>query len=253
MDKKTRKFNELKLLRIFKNNRSYALNFIRRSLAHLSEEKIKDELDIHGNIPDIKEPKFTFDELINKLDSLGTIKAKKTIHYEYYDSGDEILTTIDFKNKKDEKLIYDTLDYIKYAYKISEYKNAITMFKKLKSLSLDVNVYQEFSKKLYSQELTNLIDLDILDLDLCLPLLLISIIRAKDIDSIEMLLRLDINNDSFYLLEEDDKVVLKELLEKYFEITPKSKVTNRAKYTYYSIQEYLKNGYLEDEELIFDN
>ena len=117
MDKKTRKFNELKLLRIFKNNRSYALNFIRRSLAHLSEEKLKDELDIHGNIPDIKEPKFTFNELINKLDSLGTIKAKKTIHYEYYDSGDEILTTIDFKNKKDEKLIYGALDYIKYAYK----------------------------------------------------------------------------------------------------------------------------------------
>lgn len=127
------------------------------------------------------------------------------------------------------------------------------MFNELKSLSLDVNVYQEFSKKLYSQELTNLIDLDILDLDIYLPLLLISIIRAKDIDSIEMLLRLDINNDSFYLLEEDDKVVLKELLEKYFEITPKSKVTNRAKYTYYLIQEYLKNGYLEDEELIFDN
>ena len=43
------------------------------------------------------------------------------------------------------------------------------MFKKLKSISLDVNVYQGFSKKLYCQELTNLIDLDILDLDIYLP------------------------------------------------------------------------------------
>lgn len=127
------------------------------------------------------------------------------------------------------------------------------MFNKLKSLSLDVNVYQEFSKKLYSQELTNLIGLDILDLDIYLPLLLISIIRSKDVYSIKMLFRLDLNNDTFSLLEEDDKVVLKELIEKYFEITPNNKVTNRAKYTYYLIQEYLKNGYLEDEELIFAN
>ena len=127
------------------------------------------------------------------------------------------------------------------------------MFKKLKSLSLDVNVYQEFSKKLYCQELTNLIDLDILDLDIYLPLLLISIIRAKDVYSIKMLFRLDLNNDTFSLLEEHDKVVLKELIEKYFEITLNNKVTNRAKYTYYLIQEYLKNGYLEDEELIFAN
>lgn len=127
------------------------------------------------------------------------------------------------------------------------------MFKKLKSVSLDANVYQEFSKKLYCQELANLIDLDILDLDIYLPLLLISIIRSKDVDSIKMLFRLDLNNNTFSLLEEDDKVVLKELIEKYFEITPNNKVTNRAKYTYYLIQEYLKNGYLEDEELIFAN
>lgn len=56
--------------------------------------------------------------------------------------------------------------------------------------------------------------------------------RSKDVDSIKMLFRLDLNNDTFSLLEEDDKVVLKELIEKYFEITLNNKVTNRAKYIY---------------------
>lgn len=252
MDPKTRKFNEIKLIRTLKYNRNFAINFIRRNIAYLPEERIEYELDYFDHLVEIKDPEISYEKLIHGLNHLPKVKAKKIIHYEYYDSGDELFSSIKFNNENEEELIYGALDYIKCAYKTSDYKKVIDLFKKLKSVALDGSVYQEFSRKLYSREFTDLIELDILNLDRYLPLLLLSIIKEKDVDSLEMLFRLEINHDSFYLLDDDDKNVLKELLDKFFEKLPKEKVDRYQTRSYFKMSFYLKNGFLEDDELIMD-
>lgn len=68
-----------------------------------------------------------------------------------------------------------------------------------------------------------------------------------------MLFRLEINHDSFYLLDKDDKNVLKELLYKFFEKLPKEKVDKYQTRSYFKMSFYLKNGFLEDDELIMDD
>lgn len=58
MDPKTRKFNEIELIRILKYNRTFAINFIRRNIAYLPEERIEYELDYFDHLAEIKDLKL---------------------------------------------------------------------------------------------------------------------------------------------------------------------------------------------------
>lgn len=81
MDPKTRKFNEIELIRILKYNRTFAINFIRRNIAYLPEERIEYELDSFEQLSEIKNPEISYEKLINGLNHLPKVKAKKIIHY----------------------------------------------------------------------------------------------------------------------------------------------------------------------------